>query len=99
LLKKIHLFTISVCVQATIIRDFRGVDPAQYHQAISAQTVACPRITLNKEETFKSPTTGDTPRNSEDKLAENNLSENSLSNSKLNDSDDFFESSVSVAFV
>ena len=88
-----------MCVQATTIRDFRGVNPAQYHQAIAAQAVACPRSSLNKETTFTSPTTGDTPRNTEDNLVENSLTETSLSNSKLNESDDFFESSVSFLYV
>ena len=114
-------------MQALIIRDFRGVDPLLYHEAIAAQAVACPRTPFNVERQFASPTTGDTPKTfSERRLTSpttgdtpKTFSERCLTSpttdtqnsfdppftstqidkvpiEKLDDSEDFFQTSVSL---
>jgi hypothetical protein len=126
LVKKLSI-PFSVFVQALIIRDFRGVDPRLYHEAIAAQAVACPRTPFNVERQFASPTTGDTPKTfSERRLTSpttgdtpKTFSERCLTSpttdtqnsfdppftstqidkvptEKLNDSEDFFQTSVSL---
>jgi hypothetical protein len=45
-------------IQALIIRDFSGVDPSRYHEAIAAQLVACPRSAFIVERDYLSPKTG-----------------------------------------
>ena len=104
-------------MKALIIRDFSGVEPRLYHEAIAAQAVACPRTQFNVERQFASPTTGDTPKTSSERSlpspttssqklfdprftstqADEVSSDRKDEKEKSNDSEEFFQSSVSYA--